>query len=108
MRVIALIDDPRVVRRILEHLGRWVPQPAERGPPAQAPEWPPNAVIPLPRSSRHHTTRSPHASQDSRHLDVTGIEIGRAQAQHTLSAMLGSAESAPNRRHRSDARKEQD
>jgi hypothetical protein len=25
MRVIALIDDPAVVRRILEHLGRWAP-----------------------------------------------------------------------------------
>jgi len=47
MRVIALIDDPAVVRRILEHLGRWVPEPAARGPPMQAPEWPANAVIPL-------------------------------------------------------------
>ena len=35
MRVIALIDDLAVVRRILDHLGRW------------APEWPRNAVIPL-------------------------------------------------------------
>ena len=33
MRVIALIDDPGVVRRILEHLGRGAPEPAERGPP---------------------------------------------------------------------------
>lgn len=47
MRVIALIDDPGVVRRILEHLGRWAPEPAERGPPAQAPDWPQNAAIPL-------------------------------------------------------------
>ena len=47
MRVIALIDDPGVVRRILEHLGRWALEPAERGPPAQAPGWPRNAVIPL-------------------------------------------------------------
>ena len=47
MRVIALIDDRGVVRRILEHLGRWVPKPTERGPPAQAPDWPRNAVIPL-------------------------------------------------------------
>ena len=47
MRVIALIDDPTVVRRILEHLGRWAPEPAERGPPAQGPEWPRNAVIPI-------------------------------------------------------------
>jgi hypothetical protein len=32
MRVIALIDDPAVVRRILEHLGCAVPDPAARGP----------------------------------------------------------------------------
>ncbi len=47
MRVIALIDDPGVIRRILEHLGRWAPDPAARGPPVQTPEWPANAVIPL-------------------------------------------------------------
>lgn len=47
MRVIALIDDPTVVRRILEHLGRWALEPAERGPPSQAPEWPRNAAIPI-------------------------------------------------------------
>jgi hypothetical protein len=47
MRVIALIDDPAVVRRILEHLGCAAPKPAARGPPVQAPEWPANAVIPL-------------------------------------------------------------
>ena len=47
MRVIALIDDPGVVRRILEHLGRWAPEPAERGPPEEAPDWPRNALIPI-------------------------------------------------------------
>ena len=47
MRVIALIDDPRVVRRILEHLGRWAPEATERGPPVPAADWPVNAVIPL-------------------------------------------------------------
>ena len=47
MRVIALIDDPGVVRRKFEHLGRWTPEPAERGPPAQAPHRKQNAVIPL-------------------------------------------------------------
>ena len=47
MRVVALIDDPPVVRRILEHLGRWAPLPTERGPPEPAPDWPPGAVIPL-------------------------------------------------------------
>jgi hypothetical protein len=40
-----------VVRRILEHLGRWVPDPAARGPPVQAAEWPANAVLPL---TYHH------------------------------------------------------
>jgi hypothetical protein len=45
--LIALIDDAAVVRRILEHLGRWAPDPAARGPPVQAAEWPANAVIPL-------------------------------------------------------------
>jgi len=47
MRIIALIDDPHVVRRILDHLGRWAPEPAGPGPPAPAPERPANAVIPL-------------------------------------------------------------
>ncbi len=47
MRVIALIDDPHVVRRILEHLGRWAPEAMERGPPVPASEWPANAVLPL-------------------------------------------------------------
>ena len=47
MRIIALIDDPGVVRRILEHLGRWAPEATGRDPPAQVPDWPPTAVIPL-------------------------------------------------------------
>ncbi len=47
MRVIALIDDPGVVRRILDHLGHLASESAERGPPAQAPHWPANALIPL-------------------------------------------------------------
>ena len=47
MRVIALIDDPAVVRRILEYLGRWAPEASERGPPAPDAEWPQNAVLPL-------------------------------------------------------------
>jgi len=47
MRVIALIDDPGVIRRVLEHLGRWAPEAPERGPPAQALDWPQNAVIAL-------------------------------------------------------------
>ena len=47
MRVITLIDDPAVVRRILEHPGRCAPEPAERGPPVHAPDWPQHAVIPI-------------------------------------------------------------
>jgi hypothetical protein len=46
--LIALIDDPGgVVRRILEHLEHWAPEPAEGGPLPQAPDWPQSAVIPL-------------------------------------------------------------
>jgi hypothetical protein len=33
MRVIALIDDPAVIRQILEHLGRWAPRQQQRAPP---------------------------------------------------------------------------
>ena len=40
MHVIALIDDAAVIRRILEHLGRWAPrevQRNQRAPPKQPP-----------------------------------------------------------------------
>jgi hypothetical protein len=40
MRVIALIDDAAVIRKILSHLGLWAPQPAPRtliGPSAHDP-----------------------------------------------------------------------
>lgn len=47
MRVIALIDDPGVVRRVLQHLGRWAPEATERSPPTARIEWPANAVLPL-------------------------------------------------------------
>ena len=48
VQVIALIDDPGVVRRILEHLGHWArPSPPSETPPTQAPDWPQSAVIPL-------------------------------------------------------------
>ena len=47
MRVIALIDDPPVVRRILEHLGRWQPEAMERSPPAPPEAWPSNASFAL-------------------------------------------------------------
>lgn len=41
--MIALIEDPVVVRAILTHLGRWQPQAVERAPPL-APE---QARLPL-------------------------------------------------------------
>lgn len=47
MRIIVLIEDPAVVRRILEHLGRWVPEASERAPHAPNAEWPQNVVPPL-------------------------------------------------------------
>ena len=47
MRVIALIDDPAVVRRILEHLGLWAPLPTERTPPPAAASWRRHVNLPL-------------------------------------------------------------
>jgi hypothetical protein len=45
MRVIALIDDPQVVREILTHLGRWQPDAHERAPPMPPGAWPANASL---------------------------------------------------------------
>ena len=47
MRIIALIDDPGVIRRILEHLGLWAPEATERSPPIAPETGPTDAVIPL-------------------------------------------------------------
>ncbi len=47
MRIIALINDPPVVRRILEHLGLWQPQATERSPPVPPVVWPLNSVLPM-------------------------------------------------------------
>jgi hypothetical protein len=47
MRVIALIEEPGVIRRILEHLGRWAPQVKERGPPLDFASGPPYPSLPL-------------------------------------------------------------
>jgi hypothetical protein len=74
MRVIALIDDPGVVRRKFEHLGRWTPEPAERGPPAQAPH----------RAKRGH----PLPPRDGSRLQVRAswpAVQSAEQAQHALS-----------------------
>lgn len=47
MRIIALIEDRPVVRRILEHLGLWAPDATERSPPLAPETWPTGALIPL-------------------------------------------------------------
>lgn len=40
MRVIALIEDPLMVRAILTQLGRWKPKAVERAPPRAPLAWP--------------------------------------------------------------------
>jgi hypothetical protein len=47
LRVIALIEDPAVVRAILTHLGRWQPKAVERAPPVPPGAWPAHASLPL-------------------------------------------------------------
>ena len=47
MHVIALIEDPGVIRRILEHLKLWAPLATERSPPLAAASWQPYASLPL-------------------------------------------------------------
>jgi hypothetical protein len=48
MRIIALIEDPGVIRRILEHLGQWAPLATERSPPSgPTASWPRHANLPL-------------------------------------------------------------
>jgi hypothetical protein len=55
MRVIALIEDPGVIRRILEHLGLWAPLATERSPALGPANWPRQSFI----------VRSGHSHQDS-------------------------------------------
>jgi hypothetical protein len=38
MRVIALTEDPAIIRRILEHLGLCAPQTMQRSPPFMVPK----------------------------------------------------------------------
>ena len=47
MRVIALIDDPVVVREILVPLGRWQPEALARALPVPPEAWPAHASIAL-------------------------------------------------------------
>jgi len=47
MRVIALIEDSGIIRRILEYLGLWAPLATERSPPPGPASWPRHASLPL-------------------------------------------------------------
>jgi len=46
MRVISLIEDSQVIRRVLEHLGMWAPQVKEQSPPLDSASWPAYASLP--------------------------------------------------------------
>jgi hypothetical protein len=47
MRVIALIEDPGIIRRILDHVGSSAPIDTERSPPLGPASWPRHADLPL-------------------------------------------------------------
>ena len=47
MRIIAVIDDAAVIRRILKHLRLWQTKPELPNHPARDPPWPANTTIPL-------------------------------------------------------------
>jgi hypothetical protein len=47
MRAFAWIEDPGVIRRILDHLGLWAPLATERSPPLVAGSGPPHSNLPL-------------------------------------------------------------
>ena len=47
MRIIAVIDEIAVIRRILKHLRLWEPAPEQPNHPARDPPWPGGETIPL-------------------------------------------------------------
>jgi hypothetical protein len=47
MRVIALIEDPGIIHRILDHLGLWALLATECSPPLDPTNWPRYADLPL-------------------------------------------------------------
>ena len=47
MRVITVIDDPAVIRRILKHLRLWNPKSKDHDHPAPDPQWRSGATPPL-------------------------------------------------------------
>jgi len=47
MRIIAVIDELAVIRKILKHLRQWNPTSGPQRHPTRDPPWPPGATIPL-------------------------------------------------------------
>jgi len=47
MRIIALIDEPAIIERILKHLQVWTPGPAPIQPAGRDPPWPKGENLPL-------------------------------------------------------------
>ena len=47
MRVIALIEKPDIIERILKHLDRWHPEPEHTIESGPDPPWPRNTNLPL-------------------------------------------------------------
>jgi hypothetical protein len=47
MRVMALIEDPPIIEKILRHLRLWDPRPPGPAPPSEDLDWPDNCQIPL-------------------------------------------------------------
>jgi len=78
MRVIALIEDPRVIRRTLERLGFWAPLAIERSPPPSVASWPRHATLPLtyhpvPTSPKNRL-ETPEARDSACHALAVGID----------------------------------
>jgi len=68
MRVMALIEDPQVIRRILEHLGLWAPLATERSPPLGPASWPRHVSLPLTYHQFPTSPDLPHGKNASEQL----------------------------------------
>jgi hypothetical protein len=77
VRAIALIEDPGVIRRILEHLGWWAPPPTERSPPLCPANWPRHASLPL---TYHPFPTSPDLPYGNDLLETAGVREGACRA----------------------------
>jgi len=89
MRVIALIEDPSVIRRILEHLGLWAPETIERAPPLPPEARPTNAVVPLtyhPKPDIAYRFRQSGAKSDPSNARVLADSRGLEREQNAAVA----------------------